>query len=91
MALSAGLLRALRREHPPYNLGDLRYASKMRTATRFLDLLRDLPIFLGLWLLDRVAGPYPETEEDRVRERRRQRLRRSFPDIDFDGTGPTRG
>jgi len=28
--------------------------------TRFLDWLRDLPTLAGLWLLDRVAGPYPE-------------------------------
>jgi hypothetical protein len=42
----------------------------------------------GLWLLDRAAGPYPETEADRIRQRRKERLRRAFPDIDVDGTGP---
>jgi hypothetical protein len=55
--------------------------------TRFLDWLRDLPTLAGLWLLDRVAGPYPETEADRIRERRKERLRRAFPDVDVDGTG----
>jgi hypothetical protein len=37
--------------------------------------------------LDRAAGPYPETKTDRVRERRKERLRRA-PKIDVDGTGP---
>jgi hypothetical protein len=54
---------------------------------RFLDRLRDLPVLAGLWLLDRVAGPYPETEADRIRQRRKERLRRAFPDTDVDGTG----
>ena len=27
-----------------------------------------------LWLLDRIAGPYPETEADRIRERGKHRL-----------------
>jgi len=56
--------------------------------TRFLDWLRDLPMLAGLWLLDRATGPYPETEADRIRQRRKERLRRAFPDIDVDGTGP---
>jgi hypothetical protein len=59
--------------------------------TRFLDWLRDLPMLAGLWLLDRVAGPYPETEADRIRQRRKERLRRAFPDTDVDGTGPRSG
>jgi hypothetical protein len=58
---------------------------------RFLDWLRDLPILTGLWLLDRVAGPYPETEADRIRQRRKDRLRRAFPKVDVDGTGPRSG
>jgi hypothetical protein len=33
-----------------------------RRLTRFLDSLRDLPMVAELWLLDRVAGPYPEIE-----------------------------
>jgi len=32
---------------------------------------RDLPIVAQLWLLDRLAGPYPETAADRIRERRK--------------------
>jgi hypothetical protein len=31
------------------------------------------------------TGPYPETETDRLRQRRRERLRRAFPKIDVDG------
>ena len=56
--------------------------------TRFLGWLRNLPTLAGLWLLDRVAGPYPETEADWIRERRKERLRRAFPKVDVDGTGP---
>jgi hypothetical protein len=59
--------------------------------TRFLDWLRDLPILARLWLLDWVAGQYPETEADRIRKRRKERLRRAFPDVDVDGTGPRSG
>jgi hypothetical protein len=59
--------------------------------TRLLDWLRDLPMLAGLWLLDRAAGPYPETEADRIRQRRKERLRRAFPDTDVDGTGPLSG
>ena len=58
---------------------------------RFLDRLRDLPLLARLWLLDRAAGPYPETEADRIRERRKERLRRAFPKADDDGTGPRSG
>jgi hypothetical protein len=53
---------------------------------RFLDWLRDLPVLAGLWLLDRAAGPYSETEADRIRERRKERLRRAFPKVDVDET-----
>ncbi len=58
---------------------------------RVLDWLRDLPFRTRLWLLDRVVGPYPETEADRIRQRRKERLRRAFPDTDVDGTGPRSG
>jgi hypothetical protein len=60
---------------------------------RFVDWLRDLPILARLWLLDRIAGPYPLTEADRIRERRKERLCRAFPDVDVDvdGTGPRSG
>jgi hypothetical protein len=57
-------------------------------VARFLDRLRDLSLLARLWLLDRAAGPYPETEADRIREQRKERLRRAFPKIDVDGTGP---
>jgi hypothetical protein len=36
---------------------------------RWLDWVRDLPILAGLWGLDRIAGPMPETEADQIRER----------------------
>jgi hypothetical protein len=44
----------------------------------------------GLWLLDRAAGPYPQTEADRFRQRRKGRLQRAFR-IEVDGTGPRSG
>jgi hypothetical protein len=53
---------------------------------RFLDWLRDLPMLAGLWLLDRAAGPYPDTEGERIRERRKERPRRAFPKADDDET-----
>ncbi len=40
-----------------------------------------------LWLLDRIAGPDPETEADRIREREKHRLQRAFPGVEIDGTG----
>jgi hypothetical protein len=58
---------------------------------RFLAWLRDLPMLAGLWLLDRAAGPYPETKADRIRQRHKERLRRAFPDTDVDETGPRSG
>jgi hypothetical protein len=54
---------------------------------RFFWWISDLSITVRLWLLDRIAGPFPETEADRVREQRKNRLRQAFPDIDIDGTG----
>ena len=54
---------------------------------RWLDRVRDFPTFVGLWICDRISGPYPETAADRIRERRKERLRRAFPGIDVDGTG----
>jgi hypothetical protein len=63
--------------------GDSRSVSAVRFGgmnegtrlTRFLDWLRDLPMLVGLWFLDRAAAPYPETEADRIRERLKARLR----------------
>jgi hypothetical protein len=37
------------------------------------------------------TGPHLETEADRIREQRKERLRRAFPKIDVDGTGPRSG
>jgi hypothetical protein len=49
--------------------------------TRLWEWLRDAPTLAGLWLLDRIAGQHPKTEADRIRERRRARLRRAFPGL----------
>jgi hypothetical protein len=38
-------------------------------ARRWLDWFRDLPVIAHLWISDRIAGPMPETEADRIRER----------------------
>jgi len=57
---------------------------------RFLWWIGDLPLRMELWLVDRIAGPLPETEADRIREQRMERLRRAFPDTDINGTGPLR-
>jgi hypothetical protein len=58
---------------------------------RFLWWISDLPITARLWLLDRIAGPFPETEADRIREHRKERLWRAFPGVNIDGTGPRSG
>jgi len=55
---------------------------------RFLWWIGDLPIRVELWLLDQIAGPYLETEADRIQEQRMERLRQAFPDTEVDGTGP---
>jgi len=44
-----------------------------------------------LWVYDRIAGPFPMTDADVVREREIERLQRAFPDVDVDSTGPRRG
>jgi hypothetical protein len=46
---------------------------------RLLDWLGDLPILARLWLRDRAAGPYPETEGDLIRDRRKERQHRAVP------------
>jgi hypothetical protein len=35
----------------------------------WIEWLRDLPVIAGLSIFDRIAGPTPETEADRARER----------------------
>lgn len=55
---------------------------------RFWEWLCDMPIRAGLWLLDKIAGSYPETEADRIREREKDRLQRAFPDVEIDGKAP---
>jgi len=48
-------------------------AMRDNRLSRFCEWLRDAPILAGLWLLDRIAGPYPETEADRIGEREKDR------------------
>ena len=55
---------------------------------RFLWWWNDLPNVGHLWLLDPIAGPFSETEADRIREQWMERLRRAFPDTDIAATGP---
>lgn len=73
-----------------YNLMRKRFTRDIPRLTSLMWQLGDLSISARLWLLDRIAGPYPETEADRIRERRKERLRRAFPDVDIDGAGRQR-
>ncbi len=41
-----------------------------------------------LWLLDRWLGPFPETPTDRAIREEGERLRKAFPQIDFDDPRP---
>jgi hypothetical protein len=41
-----------------------------------------------LWLLDRLLGPTPETPADRAIREEGERLRKAFPQIDFDDPRP---
>jgi len=43
-----------------------------------------------LAILDKICGPEPPTEADEIRERRRERLQKTFPEIDIDRRRPKR-
>jgi hypothetical protein len=43
---------------------------------------------LRLAILDKICGPEPLTQADEVRERRRERLQKAFPEIDIDRRRP---
>ena len=60
----------------------------MSGLLHFVDWFRDLPLRAGLWVLDRIAGPYPETPVDRAIREEGERLRSAFPTIDFDDPRP---
>jgi len=69
----------------------------MRRTTTFLHRLRlgiaetvdYCFIQARLRLLDRWLGPFPETQTDRAIQEEGERLRKAFPQIDFDD--PRRG
>ena len=69
------------KELPGINMRDNR-------LVRFREWLCHAPTLAGLWLLDRIAGPYPETEADRIREREKDRLQRAFRNVEIDGKAP---
>jgi len=59
----------------------------MSRLARIFDWLRDLPLGAGLRVLDRIAGPAPETPVDRGVREEGERIRKAFPRIDFDHPG----
>jgi hypothetical protein len=66
--------------------------SAMREAwQRLVDVIDYAATSVRLRVLDRIAGPVPETEVDRIREAEKERLQRTFPAVDIDGTGARRG
>jgi hypothetical protein len=54
---------------------------------RFADWLCDRPLFAKLWLIELLCGPPPETPVDRAIREEGERLRRAFPDFNFDHPG----
>ena len=53
--------------------------------------LIDILVGAALRLFDRISGPMPETEADRVREAEKERLQRAFPGVEIDGKEPLDG
>ena len=66
----------------------LNMAAPQRLLCRFVEALIYGFTVAKLWLLDRIAGPMPETEEDRHIREEGERLRRAFPQVDFDDPTP---
>ena len=54
------------------------------SARRFGHAIADRRAMLELSMLDWVLGPFPETPEDRAIREEGKRIRKAFPDIDFD-------
>lgn len=52
------------------------------------DRLGYLTTLARLGILDRLAGPLPETPADRIRAEEAERLRNSFPNVDLGGPTP---
>jgi hypothetical protein len=59
-----------------YSRGSCKAAGRIRWMA---DRMRDLPLVIALWVLDRLAGPMPKTVADDIREAERERLRKAFP------------
>ena len=55
-----------------------------RFFVRMINGLDYARIVVALHVLDRLAGPIPETPEGRTIERAAQRIRNAFPQVDFD-------
>jgi hypothetical protein len=53
-----------------------------RLFWRVADQLDYLVTLALLRILDKLAGPLPETPADRQRQRDRERIRRAFPEIE---------
>lgn len=56
--------------------------------SRAIDRIAYAITLTRLWLFDLIHGPEPMTAADERREAEHARLRKAFPKIDTDGTGP---
>lgn len=57
-------------------------------TTIAIDRIANAITLARLWLFDVIHGPEPMTPADERREAEHARLRKAFPKIDTDGTGP---
>ena len=67
----------------PGRVGDIVATGRLRRLFwRVADGLDYLWTLATLRILDRLAGPLPETPADQQREREHERIKRAFPAID---------
>jgi hypothetical protein len=67
----------------PGRIGDIVATGRLRRLSwRVVDYLDYLWTLAALRILDRLAGPLPETPADQQRKRDRERIKRAFPEID---------